>query len=391
MATSWFRGKVYKDRENRLQEEVQLMQIIANKNAIDHIKATVTIIRTTKVAIKKKQFQIPLRQMPRQIPSLQVVVQRVLDRGSERRGELRKEYVVSGVCGFYKILSRQKIEELIERYQRLKVLITELETIIKTARDKDPDKDVGIIFEQLESPIGEVRRIFQDAGELVQIYDELGRSRVKYIAANFRAALQFCVELGSLGGTIVEGIATNGGSSNTPAKIAGLSLFVINSALTFFNIRISSANKENILTLQQIKLLKAQEVFLDGLVAIIARQKLIGKESSPKEVLIHMPKRTGSSDSLPVIASPGSPLQDVISRLYRKSHPGGTDEDWRPYLARLSSPETDLSPPCRRLSVRDLCRSPVGGVVLEAGEGSQCDTDSDEEGSECGAREKKRR
>ncbi len=351
VVASKIKDYIWKRNETLLTALAQMEEIIPNKLVIEHINSMVAFYESTKSRPKISADRTPKVGLSRSlregnhIMSLSQVVSHVMSSQCFKKGELREKYIIK-LYGVYSVLNEEAILDLTQKFIDLKDLMVNEESVIKEVRQSDPDGNVIVIINQLDEQVKELRTIFSDARHIIELSDEMEKTRARCVTNGFRSSIQILLELGSLAGSIVEAVYANSGSSSAPAKVAGFSLYIANIALSWMNTGISKIRETNALTFQQIKRLDGQKIFEKHVSGLINEARRTARRTKSYGALDK--KETASLPSLvdraPLVGSSGSPLRDRILKLYQESRAGGDREDWRKYLGEAAGQE-ELSPP----------------------------------------------
>jgi hypothetical protein len=337
MGTTWVRTKLSEDLLAYLKTKALLENIIGNRLALQQLDAEITIIQTQKKMNARRVQKVALTSRTIGTRSLHQIVTKVIETQVKPSVQFRKQYIETRFCGRYAILSSKEVEELTSRYKKLRQLIISLEEVIRLSKEQDSRDDSREIFAHLEGLLHELERIFSDASQLIVLYEDLEKSRGQYLQKNFRITLQLFLEVGSLVGTVYEGVSAYSNSSSLTAKTFGLALYVTRSVISFAYAKITGANEVNIATYQQIRRLLGEESFLKDIHAIVVQRREELKLSDMEQGLPFVSQEKHERESPPLLGAPGSPLRERILQLYKEAHTGAHDHDLVEYMQKIEA------------------------------------------------------
>ena len=327
---------IWKRNEGVLLALAKMEEIIPNKLIIEHISSMAAFHESSRSWHNR-----------RRIPDEKSLVHRSLSDVNA----LRSHYVVK-LCGFYSRLDESEILKLTEQFINLKDLMVGEEEVIKEILIADPNGSIKVIIRQLEEQLKELESIFSDARHIIELSNQIEKTRARCVTNGFRVSIQLLLELGSLVGTIVEAVYANSGSSSPPAKVAAFSLYIANIALSWVNTGISKVREKDARIFQQIKRLDGQKIFQRHVTGMTEEARRSIRPSRSGGAIDEKPSApsSGLMDRAPVVGAPMSPLRGEILKLYQESCSGGATQDWRKYLTEVAggkkegSPVTPISP-----------------------------------------------
>ena len=341
-------------------------EIIPNKLFIKEIKAAIAFYKHIDES-HPKEFAVGLR-IPYKLSgvrrgreSFRDLAHRVIEQNAEekiffRKVELKERNIVK-LCWIYPRMRGKEIKELSKQFFDLKRVMVAEEEIIDDEFKKDPHANVMALIDQLDLQVEDMRKYILDADLLTALQEELEKTRSKYIANGFRVTFQFLMELGSLISSIIEAIYSYLGSTSTAAKVAGVSLFVINIVLSWINTAFSKDQEIEAVKLQKLHQIHAQAIYVSRLEKRIAeeRRTVISVESKSGKAEECSRAIGGGMDQLPLVGASGSPLRECIYRLYLESAAkGAVPLDWRTALPSSADGAKSQNGKARVLGVDEL-------------------------------------
>jgi ribosomal protein L22 len=311
------------DNNRKYFEAISEMEgIIPSKQMIKHYKVVVTKYKGGACEGSSAMFA-PQEDKPKEKALVAknrfaTAAQKVIE--SRAKEKLQGKYIVK-LCGIYPRIDSSSVLELTESFKELKKLIIIEEDLIEDDLHEDPNADVMALIDQLDEQAQRLREIISDAEFLIAFNEQLKNTRSKYIASKFRLSLQFFIELGSLAGSITEAIYANLGSSSSAAKVSGLSLYVINIALSWINTAFLRVEHVDVDTLQNLRRIEAQTAFVKDVTTLVERVrkerfKPLGRVCVEGEDL---EEGVSLMDRPPILSTPISPLQVKINALFEKT------------------------------------------------------------------------
>jgi hypothetical protein len=265
-----------------------------------------------------------------------------------RKDAVKDKYVVK-VFGVYPKLCREKVDLLVDEFISLKDLMVNEEKLIKEARNMDMNANITRVLDLLEEQLIDLKKIFDDATLLIKIHEEIEKTRSKCVANGFRISTQFLLEMGSLAGSIIEAISSDSGGTNTAAKVAGFSLYMINITLSWINTGISKVRAENAKIFKDVKRLEGQKIFERHIVAMIRQGRAFYREALPEERK-PLPILASLLENPPRLGLEGSIFMEKINQLYEGVLGGVKTHDWTKYMLNSSDAPSVSATGSRRLS-----------------------------------------
>jgi hypothetical protein len=332
--TSKIKDKIWSQNEKVLASLAQLEEIIPNKVMIDHIESMIAFYessfsrktRTTSID-NERGLVSPISRGQNLFRS---VVQRVVRELDVKKQGVKDRYVVK-ILGVYPRISKEKTEELMSQFLDLKDLMISEENVIREARLIDSTADVNNILDVLEEQLISLKQIFEDVDLILKLHEEIEKTRSMCVANGFRISVQFLIEMGSLASSIIEAIYAQSGASNSVAKIAGFSLYMINISLSWINTAISKIRSENVKTYKDVKRLDGQKIFERHIQGMIKQGRRAQREMMPtargvRENLLNL------IDKPPNIGAPKSPLNERILQICGEVLGESGKQDWKKYM-----------------------------------------------------------
>lgn len=363
---SKIKDNIWARRERHVIAVAGMEEIIPNKLFIKEIKATIAFYKHigeshSNRGVRDLSNPCTLSGVEKGKKRFRNLARKVLEQKSEKKTQLRKAELskrnIVKLCGVYPRMRGDEIEKLSKQFFDLKKVMVAEEAVIEEEFKEDPNINVMALINQLDLQVKDMQSYILDADLLTALQEDLEQTRSKYIANGFRVTFQFSMELGSLISSIIQAVYSYVGSTSTPAKVAGVSLYVINIVLSWINTAFSKEQEIEAEKLQKLHQIHAQAIYASRIEKRIAEERRDGVSSESKsEKLEDCPRVIGGlMGQLPLVGDLGSPLRESIYKWYQKSTTSGeVPFDWRAALVARSSEEKSSIGMSRALSIDDF-------------------------------------